>query len=148
MSRSLIMFAVCSAVALAALASSGCKAIGLGSDDNKAPTWVTQFPKKEGLLISAVGSASRTLRKEDGKQYAIDNALKILAANIRTEIQSGTVSTIEGSHETFSMWTEANTTGAVANSEVVETWYDADGQISGGDPGTWYAWVRTSLSSQ
>lgn len=136
--------AVYSAISLSILLS----ACGTTSDIEKAdadkpPSWVLTPPKPEGKLC-AVGASEPAYFKEDGKEYAAENARKQLALAYSVSIKSIMVDVATGrGHDVdeagvmeVSSWV---TDAVLKESEIVAYWYDKNGIASFKRKGITYA---------
>lgn len=114
------------------------------------PGWVNNIPVEEGRIF-AVGSCGRTYYKDDAWRNAADNARGELAKNLQARIQNAflAVQSSDGSNwalnESVVEATSSATDVVMKESQIVSIWYDENGALPGGEPGTTYALAVLSL---
>ena len=114
------------------------------------PGWVLDIPAESGRLY-AVGSCGRTYYKDDAWRNAADNARGELAKNLQARIQNAflAVQSTDGANwalnETVVESTSSATDVVMNESQIVAMWYDENGTLTGGEPGTTYALAVLNL---
>ncbi|UCD84379.1 MAG: LPP20 family lipoprotein [Deltaproteobacteria bacterium] len=121
------------------------------SDYFSPPSWLTEIPQDD-IYIYAIGSCSKTYRRKDAEERALENARVELSRSISLEIQSvvfdihrsrGGSSRITDYNQEISVRMDKYVSEAVlSGSQAVAIWYDNRGLA--GDKGNTYALVRIS----
>ena len=112
----------------------GCQSTGILTTASSPPDWVVKVPEMKGMVCS-VGMSDPTFFEEDAKINAAELALKGLARNLSTDLNSIMIDLAtekgdiieEATVMQVSSWAS---TAVVKNAEVLEYWRDVRGIVS------------------
>ncbi|MFO0728737.1 MAG: LPP20 family lipoprotein [Myxococcota bacterium] len=98
------------------------------------PEWVMHLPRKKGD-VCAVGAVDPTYYRQDGLKFAAESARAELAKTIQVKVSSVMLDyqTTSGSsvdQATVEEVVGSVSDGVISGAEIVESWYDEEGQVS------------------
>lgn len=125
--------------------------IETSTDYSSTPSWLIEIPQDDEYIY-AIGSCSKTYRRKDAKERALENARVELSRSISLDIQSVVfdIHSLRESKERSSIYEQRVTfrldryvsEAVLSGSQAVAFWYDKKGVV--GDKGITYALVRIS----
>ncbi len=126
-------------------------AIGTPTDNSSPPSWLIEIPQDDEYIY-AIGSCSKTYRRKDAKERALENARVELSRSVSLDIQSVLldIHSSRESKERSSIYEQRVTfrldkyvsEAVLSGSQAVAFWYDKKGVA--GEKGITYALVRIS----